>query len=189
MYLDVADSATLPYGWSRYAQFSLAVINHHTAKFTVRKGMPLMMFICQLIAIVFKQHGNEIIIIFISSGYVITIQNCTDCVVYTTPVRWAIFPLSHTKLWLASGDLPYALCLLVMESCTSLLIHRVHCAQFVMFLNLCFVVSLFSRFISWMDISFFGMILQVVLQTVLCFENQNLEPAERGLHHGSLRLL
>ncbi|KAE9447955.1 hypothetical protein C3L33_20144, partial [Rhododendron williamsianum] len=37
MYLDVADSATLPYGWSRYAQFSLAVTNHHTAKFTVRK--------------------------------------------------------------------------------------------------------------------------------------------------------
>ncbi|KAF7143600.1 hypothetical protein RHSIM_Rhsim05G0178300 [Rhododendron simsii] len=37
MYLDVADSATLPYGWSRYAQFSLAVINHHTPKFTVRK--------------------------------------------------------------------------------------------------------------------------------------------------------
>ncbi|KAH7866206.1 hypothetical protein Vadar_017070 [Vaccinium darrowii] len=37
MYLDVADSATLPYGWSRYAQFSLAVINQLTNKFTVRK--------------------------------------------------------------------------------------------------------------------------------------------------------
>ncbi|KAK9283434.1 hypothetical protein L1049_011676 [Liquidambar formosana] len=37
MYLDVADSATLPYGWSRYAQFSLAVINQIHNKFTVRK--------------------------------------------------------------------------------------------------------------------------------------------------------
>ncbi|PWA82594.1 hypothetical protein CTI12_AA179330 [Artemisia annua] len=27
MYLDVADAPTLPYGWSRYAQFSLAVVN------------------------------------------------------------------------------------------------------------------------------------------------------------------
>ncbi|KAF3956743.1 hypothetical protein CMV_018165 [Castanea mollissima] len=27
MYLDVTDSSTLPYGWSRYAQFSLAVVN------------------------------------------------------------------------------------------------------------------------------------------------------------------
>uniref|UniRef100_A0A5B6Z851 ubiquitinyl hydrolase 1 n=1 Tax=Davidia involucrata TaxID=16924 RepID=A0A5B6Z851_DAVIN len=37
MYLDVADSATLPYGWSRYAQFSLTVINQIHNKFTVRK--------------------------------------------------------------------------------------------------------------------------------------------------------
>ncbi|XP_031094460.1 ubiquitin carboxyl-terminal hydrolase 12-like [Ipomoea triloba] len=37
MYLDVADSSTLPYGWSRYAQFSLAVINQIHNKFTVRK--------------------------------------------------------------------------------------------------------------------------------------------------------
>ncbi|KAI8556260.1 hypothetical protein RHMOL_Rhmol05G0239100 [Rhododendron molle] len=37
MYLDVADSATLPHGWSRHAQFSLAVINQRTNKFTVRK--------------------------------------------------------------------------------------------------------------------------------------------------------
>ncbi|XAR53555.1 Ubiquitinyl hydrolase 1 [Bertholletia excelsa] len=37
MYLDVADSATLPYGWSRYAQFSLAVINQVQNKYTVRK--------------------------------------------------------------------------------------------------------------------------------------------------------
>lgn len=38
MYLDVADSSTLPYGWSRYAQFSLAVVNQIHNKFTVRKG-------------------------------------------------------------------------------------------------------------------------------------------------------
>ncbi|KAE8700230.1 Ubiquitin carboxyl-terminal hydrolase 12 [Hibiscus syriacus] len=37
MYLDVADSASLPYGWSRYAQYSLAVINQIHNKFSVRK--------------------------------------------------------------------------------------------------------------------------------------------------------
>ena len=39
MYLDVADSATLPYGWSRYAQFSLSVVNQIHSKYTVRKGI------------------------------------------------------------------------------------------------------------------------------------------------------
>lgn len=38
MYLDVADSATLPYGWSRYAHFSLAVVNQVHSKYSVRKG-------------------------------------------------------------------------------------------------------------------------------------------------------
>lgn len=38
MYLDVADSPTLPYGWSRYAQFSLAVVNQAHIKYTIRKG-------------------------------------------------------------------------------------------------------------------------------------------------------
>nr|GEW58681.1 ubiquitin carboxyl-terminal hydrolase 12-like [Tanacetum cinerariifolium] len=37
MYLDVADSTELPYGWSRYAQFSLAVVNQIHSKFTMRK--------------------------------------------------------------------------------------------------------------------------------------------------------
>ncbi|KAF9680759.1 hypothetical protein SADUNF_Sadunf06G0155000 [Salix dunnii] len=37
MYLDVADSTTLPYGWSRYAQFSLAVVNQIHSKYSVRK--------------------------------------------------------------------------------------------------------------------------------------------------------
>ncbi|KAK4337648.1 hypothetical protein RND71_042135 [Anisodus tanguticus] len=37
MYLDVVDSPSLPYGWSRYAQFSLAVLNRDHNKFTVRK--------------------------------------------------------------------------------------------------------------------------------------------------------
>lgn len=37
MYLDVADSSTLPYGWSRYAQFSLSIINQIHSKFTIRK--------------------------------------------------------------------------------------------------------------------------------------------------------
>ena len=42
MYLDVADSSTLPYGWSRYAQFSLAVVNQIHTKFTMRKGMSVL---------------------------------------------------------------------------------------------------------------------------------------------------
>ncbi|KAF8403424.1 hypothetical protein HHK36_011528 [Tetracentron sinense] len=37
MYLDVADSTNLPYGWSRYAQFSLAVANQIHNKYTVVK--------------------------------------------------------------------------------------------------------------------------------------------------------
>ncbi|KAK4408376.1 Ubiquitin carboxyl-terminal hydrolase 12 [Sesamum angolense] len=37
MYLDVGDSATLPYGWSRYAHFSLAVVNQVHSKYSVRK--------------------------------------------------------------------------------------------------------------------------------------------------------
>ncbi|KAL8226243.1 hypothetical protein R6Q59_000211 [Mikania micrantha] len=37
MYLDVADFATLPYNWSRYAHFSLAVVNQMHSKLTVRK--------------------------------------------------------------------------------------------------------------------------------------------------------
>lgn len=38
LYLDVADSPSLPYGWSRYAHFSLGVLNQAHTKFTVRKG-------------------------------------------------------------------------------------------------------------------------------------------------------
>ncbi|CAL5322108.1 unnamed protein product [Camellia sinensis] len=37
IYLDVPDSAVLPYGWSRYAQFSLAVIDQIDNQNTVRK--------------------------------------------------------------------------------------------------------------------------------------------------------
>ncbi|PON44923.1 Ubiquitinyl hydrolase [Parasponia andersonii] len=37
MYLDVADSPTLPYGWTRYAQFSLAVVNPINNKYSIRK--------------------------------------------------------------------------------------------------------------------------------------------------------
>ncbi|XWS73787.1 hypothetical protein CRYUN_Cryun02cG0159400 [Craigia yunnanensis] len=37
MYLDVAESASLPYGWSRYAQFSLAVVNQIHNKYSIRK--------------------------------------------------------------------------------------------------------------------------------------------------------
>jgi len=44
MYLDVADSTSLPYGWSRYAQFSLAVVNQIHNKYTVRKGNVFCLF-------------------------------------------------------------------------------------------------------------------------------------------------
>lgn len=46
MYLDVADSATLPYGWSRYAQFSLAVVNQINPKYTIRKGATISTIEC-----------------------------------------------------------------------------------------------------------------------------------------------
>ncbi|KAI4347703.1 hypothetical protein L6164_008489 [Bauhinia variegata] len=37
MYLDVADSSALSYGWSRYAQFSLTVVNQIHNKYSTRK--------------------------------------------------------------------------------------------------------------------------------------------------------
>ncbi|MCO5606522.1 hypothetical protein L7F22_060710 [Adiantum nelumboides] len=37
MYLDVADSSVLPYGWSRFAHFNLAVLNHIDLKLSIRK--------------------------------------------------------------------------------------------------------------------------------------------------------
>lgn len=37
LYLDVADSSALPYGWSRYAHFSLAIVNQVHSKYSVRK--------------------------------------------------------------------------------------------------------------------------------------------------------
>ncbi|KAF0919160.1 hypothetical protein E2562_028458 [Oryza meyeriana var. granulata] len=37
MYLDIADANTLPHGWSKYAQFSLAVINQLDSKYSLRK--------------------------------------------------------------------------------------------------------------------------------------------------------
>ncbi|KAK1409857.1 hypothetical protein QVD17_36386 [Tagetes erecta] len=37
VYLDVADSSSLPYGWSKYAQFTLALVNQIHNKFTIKK--------------------------------------------------------------------------------------------------------------------------------------------------------
>ncbi|CAM8927423.1 unnamed protein product [Rhodiola kirilowii] len=37
LYLDVADSAALPYGWSRHAHFSLSVVNQVYNKYSIRK--------------------------------------------------------------------------------------------------------------------------------------------------------
>ena len=43
MYLDVADSSALTYGWSRHAQFSLAVVNQIHHKYSIRKGIFLLL--------------------------------------------------------------------------------------------------------------------------------------------------
>ena len=59
MYLDVADSASLPYGWGRSAQFSLGVINQIHNKYTVRKGIifaSLHMFLYAFISIYGSMH-------------------------------------------------------------------------------------------------------------------------------------
>ncbi|CAN8269436.1 unnamed protein product [Cochlearia groenlandica] len=37
MYLDVADGASLPYGWSRYSQFSLTVVNQFQTRYSIKK--------------------------------------------------------------------------------------------------------------------------------------------------------
>ncbi|MCO5571925.1 hypothetical protein L7F22_025676 [Adiantum nelumboides] len=37
IYLDVADAPTLPYGWTRFAHFSLAIVNQYDAKLSIRK--------------------------------------------------------------------------------------------------------------------------------------------------------
>ncbi|CAK9184041.1 unnamed protein product [Ilex paraguariensis] len=39
IYIEMVDSRMLPYGWSRYARFSLAVVNQMQSKLTIRKGM------------------------------------------------------------------------------------------------------------------------------------------------------
>jgi ubiquitin carboxyl-terminal hydrolase 7 len=38
IYLDVADAPCLPNGWTRYAHFSLAVLNQYDPKLTVKRG-------------------------------------------------------------------------------------------------------------------------------------------------------
>lgn len=43
VYLDVADSAQLPYGWNRFAHFNLAVVNQYDPKLTVKKGLVIPM--------------------------------------------------------------------------------------------------------------------------------------------------
>jgi len=49
MYLDVADAANLPYGWSRYAQFSLSVVNQIQPDYTLRKGAFLLHAVLSII--------------------------------------------------------------------------------------------------------------------------------------------
>lgn len=38
MYVDVADAANLPHGWSKHAQLSLTVVNQIHSNFSIRKG-------------------------------------------------------------------------------------------------------------------------------------------------------
>ena len=38
MYLGVTDSASLPYGWTRYTHFSLAIVDQVDSSYSVRKG-------------------------------------------------------------------------------------------------------------------------------------------------------
>jgi hypothetical protein len=64
MYLDVADSGSLPYGWSRYAQFNLAVVNQIHPKYTIRKGI-----VSLLLALLFACLANAISITEVSCGY------------------------------------------------------------------------------------------------------------------------
>ncbi|KAK4358507.1 hypothetical protein RND71_020736 [Anisodus tanguticus] len=45
MYLDVADSASLPYGWSIYALFSLTIVNQIHNKYSIRK-VTVFVFCC-----------------------------------------------------------------------------------------------------------------------------------------------
>lgn len=65
MYLDVADSATLPYGWSRYAQFSLAIVNQIHSKYSIRKGIFLTVLISEVslvlfVFLLFAINGNSL---------------------------------------------------------------------------------------------------------------------------------
>lgn len=39
MYLDVADAASLPYGWCRFSHFGLTVVNQINNRYSVRKGI------------------------------------------------------------------------------------------------------------------------------------------------------
>lgn len=45
MYLDVANSAKLPSGWSSYAEFSLTVVNQINNEYSVRKGILFSLFL------------------------------------------------------------------------------------------------------------------------------------------------
>lgn len=58
IYLDVADSTTLPYGWSRYAQFTLAIVNQIHSKYTIRKGNVSYVITT---FIIFLQHMVEVL--------------------------------------------------------------------------------------------------------------------------------
>ncbi|KAM4071793.1 hypothetical protein ACJW30_11G084300 [Castanea mollissima] len=55
MYLGVADSTNLPYGWSRYAQFSLSVINQIHNKYSIRKEV-----LCILVLNLDEHFGEDL---------------------------------------------------------------------------------------------------------------------------------
>ena len=59
VYLDVADSATLPQGWSRQAHFTLTVHNQKDPSRSVIKGTPLDAAPPRLFPIVLSRAGGE----------------------------------------------------------------------------------------------------------------------------------
>lgn len=83
MYLDVADSATLPYGWSRYAQFSLAVVNQIHNKYSIRKGI-FVYCICLkwYIIIVIPLQSQLFVACNLWQGYYVT-KCATDAIMWT----------------------------------------------------------------------------------------------------------
>ncbi|ONI21205.1 hypothetical protein PRUPE_2G053100 [Prunus persica] len=49
LYLEVADASTLTFGWTRYAKFSLTVVNQLDSKKSITMGIYLYLVACHLL--------------------------------------------------------------------------------------------------------------------------------------------